>query len=343
MARAAHVEVEGLYKIFGPDPEKGLAQLRAGTPKDKLFGEGFTVAVDDASFEVEPGEIFVVMGLSGSGKSTLLRLVNRLIEPTAGTVRIDGDDITAMSPKELIALRRARMAMVFQSFALMPHRKVLDNVAFGLEVSGVGRKQRLSRAEEALAEVGLQEHADVLPSQLSGGMQQRVGLARALATDPELLLMDEAFSALDPLIRAQMQDQLRDLQGHHPRTVLFISHDLDEAMRIGDRISIVQAGRIVQIGTPEEILQNPENAFVKAFFEGVDALKIFHAADLVDKEACPVLMDMQHAEALERRGLVYAHVTDRQGEVRRAADPQRASKRSRCSRPRCPCETSFRR
>jgi glycine betaine/proline transport system ATP-binding protein len=282
MSGEEKIRVENLYKIFGPHPERALRMVRDES-KDKatVFAEtGMTIGVNDASFTVNKGEIFVVMGLSGSGKSTLVRMLNRLIEPTAGHVFIDGEDVAAMSDSELVAVRRRKMSMVFQSFALMPHMTVGENAAFGLEMSGVNKKTRLERARVALEQVGLGEHADSYPRELSGGMQQRVGLARGLAVDPEIILMDEAFSALDPLIRTEMQDELLNLQSESERTIVFISHDLDEAMRIGDRIAIMEGGRVVQVGTPEEILQNPADDYVRAFFRGVDPTNILTAGDI---------------------------------------------------------------
>src|SRR5690606_18629945 len=248
-----------------------------------------TVGVKDASFSVEESEIFVVMGLSGSGKSTLVRMLNRLIEPTSGEILIDGRDITKFSKRELIALRRRDIGMVFQSFALMPHQTVLENAAFGLEVSGVAREERNARALEALDAVGLKAYARSYPDELSGGMKQRVGLARALASNPSILLMDEAFSALDPLIRTEMQDELLRLQQEHARTVIFITHDLDEAMRIGSRIAIMQDGEIVQIGTPEEIVQHPANEYVRSFFRGVDVSQVITAGDVARREQVTVI------------------------------------------------------
>ncbi len=239
-----------------------------------------TVGVQDASFDIQAGEIFVIMGLSGSGKSTMVRMLNRLIDPTSGQVLIDGEDITAMSAEQLVKLRRNKMSMVFQSFALMPHMNVLQNAAFGLEMDGVDRVTREKRALQALEQVGLEAWAESMPDELSGGMQQRVGLARGLAVDPDILLMDEAFSALDPLIRAEMQDELLKLQEKAKRTIVFISHDLDEAMRIGDRIAIMEGGRVVQVGTPEEILQSPADDYVRAFFRGVDPTNILSAGDI---------------------------------------------------------------
>jgi len=275
------IRVENLYKIFGNKPSKGLSMLKEGHDKQSVLEQtGMTVGVNDASFTIETGEIFVIMGLSGSGKSTIVRMLNRLIEPTAGRVIVDGHDVTAMGQDELVKFRLHNMSMVFQSFALMPHQTVLDNAAFGLELAGVDKDKRYERAREALAQVGLAGWEDQYPNQLSGGMQQRVGLARGLAVDPEILLMDEAFSALDPLIRTEMQDELLKLQEEHQRTIVFISHDLDEALRIGDRIAIMEGGNVVQVGTPDEILQNPANDYVRAFFRGVDPTNVISAGDI---------------------------------------------------------------
>lgn len=275
------VEVKNLYKIFGPQPKKALRLLEQGLNKEAIFEQTeTTVGVQDASFEIRAGEIFVIMGLSGSGKSTMVRMLNRLIEPTVGQVLIDGEDITAMSDEQLVKLRRAKLSMVFQSFALMPHMTVLQNAAFGLEMDGVDKETREQRALQALEQVGLEAWAESWPNELSGGMQQRVGLARGLAVDPDILLMDEAFSALDPLIRTEMQDELLKLQSKAKRTIVFISHDLDEAMRIGDRIAIMEGGKVVQVGSPEEILQNPADDYVQAFFRGVDPTNILTAGDI---------------------------------------------------------------
>ncbi|MBG0790460.1 MAG: glycine betaine/L-proline ABC transporter ATP-binding protein ProV [Desulfovibrionaceae bacterium] len=276
------IRVENLYKIFGNKPHKALEMLKEGHDKQSVLdATGMTVGVSNASFTIESGEIFVIMGLSGSGKSTIVRLLNRLIEPTAGRVIVDGQDVTAMNNNDLVKFRLHNMSMVFQSFALMPHQNVLDNAAFGLELAGVDKEKRHQRAREALEQVGLAGWEDQYPDQLSGGMQQRVGLARGLAVDPEILLMDEAFSALDPLIRTEMQDELLKLQEEQQRTIVFISHDLDEALRIGDRIAIMEGGRVVQVGTPDEILQNPANDYVRAFFRGVDPTNVISAGDIV--------------------------------------------------------------
>ncbi|TVQ87570.1 MAG: proline/glycine betaine ABC transporter ATP-binding protein ProV [Chromatiaceae bacterium] len=284
------VVVEHLYKVFGEHPQVALRLLLEGLDKDAIFARsGQTVGVCDASFTVAAGEVFVIMGLSGSGKSTLVRLLNRLIEPTAGRVLVDGRDIAALGQAELLALRRRDMSMVFQSFALMPHLSVGANAALGLELAGVGRAEREQRALAALDQVGLRTWADSYPGQLSGGMQQRVGLARALASNPSVMLMDEAFSALDPLIRSEMQDELLRLQADSSRTVIFISHDLDEAMRIGDRIAIMEGGRVVQVGTPDEILRRPADDYVRSFFRGVDVATVFKAADIARKTQVTVI------------------------------------------------------
>jgi glycine betaine/proline transport system ATP-binding protein len=259
--------------------------------------------------EVRAGEIFVVMGLSGSGKSTLLRMLNGLIPPCEGEVMVKGHSLSAMNAKQLAELRRHQMAMVFQSFALFPHRSVLDNAAFGLEVAGMPRKARIDRAMQALDRVGLVHEARKRPRELSGGMQQRVGLARALALDPPILLMDEAFSALDPLIRKDMQDLLLDLQAEHRRTVVFISHDLDEAIRIGDRIALMQAGRLLQCDTAQRLLQHPVNDEVRRFFRGVDVASVLTVEAIVQPP--PHLSVCDLGEPLPDDGVVTMYVTDR--------------------------------
>ena len=276
------ISVEGLTRVFGQDPQKALELRKSGCSKEEIYEEtGDTLALYDVSFEVMPGEIFVLMGLSGSGKSTLLRCINRLIEPTGGRILIDGEDIVGMSQEELRAVRRRKLGMIFQSFALLPHRTVLDNVVFGLEVQGIPEDERYQRGEELLRMVGLGDYGASMPSHLSGGMKQRVGLARALTSDPDILLMDEAFSALDPLIRRDMQDELLDLQQRLNRTIIFVTHDLDEALKLGDRIALMRDGEIVQVGTPEEILTNPENAYVERFVAGVDMTKVLSASDVM--------------------------------------------------------------
>jgi glycine betaine/proline transport system ATP-binding protein len=276
------IQVRELTKIFGNHPERGLELLRAGKSKDEILDKtGQVVGVIDASFDVQEGEIFVVMGLSGSGKSTLVRMLNRLIEPTSGSVEIDGANITNLSAQELRDLRAKKMSMVFQRFALFPHRTVMENAAFGLEVQKLPLEEREQRAKDALQMVGLNGWETNFPSQLSGGMQQRVGLARALATDADVLLMDEAFSALDPLIRREIQDQLIDLQQTLRKTIVFITHDLNEAMRLGDRIAMMRDGAIVQIGTAEEILNEPANEYVAAFVQDVDRSKVITAGSIM--------------------------------------------------------------
>jgi glycine betaine/proline transport system ATP-binding protein len=276
------IVVENLYKIFGDQPKKAMQLLKEGHNKESVHDKtGMTVGVDNASFSIESGEIFVIMGLSGSGKSTIVRMLNRLIEPTAGKVIVDGKDVIQMGQDELVKFRLHNMSMVFQSFALMPHLTVLQNAAFGLDLAKTDKEKRQQRAMEALEQVGLAGWENAYPKELSGGMQQRVGLARGLAVDPDILLMDEAFSALDPLIRTEMQDELLKLQEEDQRTIVFISHDLDEALRIGDRIAIMEGGRVVQVGPPEEILQNPADDYVRAFFRGVDPTNVISAGDIV--------------------------------------------------------------
>ncbi len=290
MSATDKLVVENLFKIFGGLPEPAVELYRRGLCKQEILERtGLTIGVCDASFAVREGEIFVVMGLSGSGKSTLVRLLNRLIEPSSGRIFIGGQDIASISDRDLLQLRRRRVSMVFQSFALMPHLNVVRNVAFGLELAGVDAGQREERARAALEQVGLACWAESYPSELSGGMQQRVGLARALANDPEILLMDEAFSALDPLIRAEMQDELLRLQEDSKRTVIFISHDLDEAFRIGDRIAIMEGGRVVQVGTPDDILKNPADDYVRAFFRGVNVGTVLTAGDIARKQQVTVI------------------------------------------------------
>lgn len=280
------IQIRDLTKIFGTKPDQALALLRQGLPKDEIFQRtGQVVGLTTVSFDVQAGEIYVLMGLSGSGKSTLIRLINRLVEPTSGSVVIEGQDIVKMGADELVRWRRKRIAMVFQSFALMPHRSVFDNVAFGLEVAGEKARNYQDKVMSVLDQVGLKAYAQKYPRQLSGGMQQRVGLARALAVDPEILLMDEAFSALDPLKRTEMQDLMLELQRGQRRTILFVSHDLEEALKIGSRIGIMEGGTLVQQGTPHEIVTRPASDYVRRFFKGVDTSRYLTAADLVDSAA----------------------------------------------------------
>ncbi len=276
------VEVRNLYKVFGSSPHKALDLIKKGLSKEEILEKtGQGIGVNNASFKVNEGEIFVVMGLSGSGKSTLVRCLNRLIEPTLGEILIDGKNIVGCSKEELMNVRRKKVGMVFQNFALLPHRTVAENVAFGLEIQNVDQENRTKKAYEVLELVGLKGYEESYPSQLSGGMQQRVGLARALATDPDILLMDEAFSALDPLIRKEMQNELLALQERMHKTIIFITHDLDEALKIGDRIAVMKDGNIVQIDTPEDLLKNPADDYVRDFVQDVNRTKVVTAATIM--------------------------------------------------------------
>lgn len=269
------IKIENVSKIFGRHISQALKLVEQKKSKTEILKQtGATIGVYNANFTVNEGEIFVIMGLSGSGKSTLVRLLNRLIEPTGGNIYIDGENISKMNKQQLIKVRREKMSMVFQNFGLFPQRTVLANTEFGLEIRGISKEERRLKAEKALDNAGLLPYKDQYPSQLSGGMQQRVGLARALANDPDILLMDEAFSALDPLIRKDMQDELLDLQQKMRKTIIFITHDLNEALRIGDRIALMKDGEIIQIGTGEEILTNPANDYVRTFLEDVDRSKV---------------------------------------------------------------------
>ncbi|ASB63811.1 Quaternary-amine-transporting ATPase [Bacillus velezensis] len=297
--------------------------------KEILKATGSTVGVNQANFDVYDGEIFVIMGLSGSGKSTLVRLLNRLIEPTAGNIYIDGDMITNMSKDQLREVRRKKISMVFQKFALFPHRTILENTEYGLELQGVDKKEREQKALDSLKLVGLEGFEHQFPDQLSGGMQQRVGLARALTNDPDILLMDEAFSALDPLIRKDMQDELLDLHDSVGKTIIFITHDLDEALRIGDRIVLMKDGNIVQIGTPEEILMSPSNEYVEKFVEDVDLSKVLTAGHIM-KRAETVRIDKGPRVALQlmkNLGISSIYAVDKQKQllgVIHAADAKKA-------------------
>jgi glycine betaine/proline transport system ATP-binding protein len=278
------IEVKNMTKIFGSHPKQSMKSLENGKSKDQILEEtGSTVGVNRACFAVKPGEFFVIMGLSGSGKSTLIRLVNRLIEPTDGEVYIDGEDITKMSQTSLINTRRKKLGMVFQKFGLFSHRTVIANVAYGLEIQGMSKSEREKKALKSIEDVGLKGYENSYPSELSGGMQQRVGLARALANDTDILLMDEAFSALDPLIRKEMQDELLNLQKKLGKTILFITHDLDEALKLGDRVAIMKDGQIVQVGTSEEVLENPANRYVSNFVKDVDRSKVLEAHHVMKK------------------------------------------------------------
>ncbi|KHL15773.1 glycine betaine/proline transport system ATP-binding protein [Mumia flava] len=276
------IEANEVYKVFGRRPKAGVDRLKRGETRNDLLQDNTTAAVIDASFEVGEGEIYVVMGLSGSGKSTLIRMVNGLLEPTAGTMEVYGEDITKLDTKGLRRVRRDKVSMVFQHFALLPHRTVGENAAYGLKVQGLNRSDREAKAEEALGMVGLEGWGGSMPGELSGGMRQRVGLARALAAGTDIMLMDEAFSALDPLIRREMQDQLVELQSKLGKTVLFITHDLNEAMRLGDRIAMMRDGRIVQIGTAEQILNDPANDYVAQFVQDVDRTRVLSASSVME-------------------------------------------------------------
>ncbi|BAS26969.1 glycine/betaine ABC transporter ATP-binding protein [Limnochorda pilosa] len=312
------LRVEGVTRIFGPNPAEALHRLRQGADKEEILRRsGHTVAVADARFHVNPGEIFVIMGLSGSGKSTLLRCINRLIEPTSGRVVLDGEDVTAATPARLRELRRQRIGMVFQHFALLPHRTVLRNVEYGLEVRGVAPEERRKAAMEALEQVGLEAWAHHAPDELSGGMKQRVGLARALATQADLLLMDEAFSALDPLIRREMQGELLELQASLKRTIVFITHDLNEALSLGDRIAIMQDGRIIQIDAPEGILAHPASEYVAAFTQDVDRSRVFTARSVMRRPETVVAPAGPRVALRKMRelGLSSVFVVDRSGRL----------------------------
>ena len=308
------IEVRNLYKIFGPNPHEVMDQVQAGVGKEELLARtGHTVGLQDVNLHIEAAETFVVMGLSGCGKSTFVRNVNRLIDPTVGQILIDGTDIVKLDSREVQALRRTRMSMVFQRFGLLPHRSVMQNVAYGLRVQGVDKAERLERARRWIDVVGLQGYEEMRPSSLSGGMQQRVGLARALCTDPQILLMDEAFSALDPLIRRDMQDELIRLQQELHKTVVFITHDLDEALRLGDRIAILKDGKVVQVGTPVEIITKPADDYVQDFVRDVNRARVLNAGEVIDQvEPLPLDTPPNDAGAVLRRAHQrFGFVTDR--------------------------------
>lgn len=285
------LSVKNAIKIFGRNSNAALKMLEQGYSKDEIFKKTkATVAVNDVSFDVEEGEVFVIMGLSGSGKSTLIRMLNQLIKPTKGSIVIDDIDIAKINKKELLEIRRSKMSMVFQNFGLFSHKSVLENAAFGLEIKNINKEERRKKALIALENSGLAAYKDHYPHQLSGGMQQRVGIARALANDPEILLMDEAFSALDPLIRKEMQDELLSIQERVRKTIVFITHDLNEALRIGDRIALMKDGKIVQIGSGEEILTNPASRYVESFVQDVDRSKVLVAQNIMIK---PVTLNIE--------------------------------------------------
>lgn len=296
------IEIKDLSILFGPEKAKAKKMIKQGKSKQEILKEtGCTIAVRNANLEIEEGEMFVIIGLSGSGKSTLVRCINRLNEPSMGEIWLSGRNITSLSDKELLQIRRKEMAMVFQHFGLLPHRTVLSNIAFGLELQGVPKEEREKKAYESIAVVGLKGYENQRVDELSGGMQQRVGLARALANDPEVLLMDEAFSALDPLIREQMQDELLDLQEKMKRTIVFITHDLDEAIKLGDRIAIMKDGEVVQVGTPEEILTDPANDYVTRFTESVDRGRVVTASSIMLTQPIVVRIRKDGPEAIIRK------------------------------------------
>ena len=309
------IEVRDLYKIFGANPKRAIPMIKRGMSKGEILKRtGCTIAINGATFSVQRKETFVVMGLSGSGKSTFIRCLNRLIEPTQGEILIDGENIMSMDAEKLRQVRRYKMSMVFQNFGLLPQRNVVNNVEFGLEISGMEKTERRRKSMDAIRLVGLEGYEQSLTSELSGGMQQRVGLARALANDPEILLMDEAFSALDPLIRTQMQDELLELQAKMHKTIVFITHDLDEALKLGDRIAILGPdGRVRQIGTPEDILSTPADDYVRRFVQNVDRTRVI-TAGTVGGRATSITYPSENLEAamrsMERHGISSVFVTD---------------------------------
>ncbi|HDM8052131.1 quaternary amine ABC transporter ATP-binding protein [Vibrio harveyi] len=308
------IEISGLYKIFGPKPKTVIARVKQGQSKDQILADtGHTVGLKDINLQINKGEIFVIMGLSGSGKSTMIRHFNRLIDPTMGQILVEGVDVMQLSSKELEEFRRHKMSMVFQRFGLLPHRTVVDNVAYGLEIQGIKKEARLAKANEWLETVGLKGYENQYPAQLSGGQQQRVGLARALATDAEILLMDEAFSALDPLIRSEMQDQLIELQEKLHKTIIFITHDLDEALRLGDRIAILKDGELVQQGSPDEILLHPADEYVEAFVKDVNRARALTVETVMQPPAYRIAATTIEEALVEMKRVKqdYAyHVTD---------------------------------
>ena len=286
------IVIEHLVKIYGDKPHAALKLFRSGSTRDAILKEtGNVLGIADVSLTINQGELFVVMGLSGSGKSTLARCINRLINPTSGNIYLDGEDITHVSEQRMRSIRLKKVSMVFQRFGLFPHKTVAENVGYGLKVQGIDQSKRRHKALETLESVGLAQWADYLPASLSGGMQQRVGLARALATDADILLMDEAFSALDPLIRREMQDELLRLQKQLHKTIVFISHDIQEALKIGDRIAVMKDGAIVQVGTPEEIVTQPANDYIRAFTEDVNRAQVLTVDSLVHPAANVILSE----------------------------------------------------
>ncbi|MBX9955380.1 glycine betaine/L-proline ABC transporter ATP-binding protein [Peribacillus simplex] len=322
-----NVEVRNVSKIFGKSPKAATDLLKQGKTKKEILKEtGQTVGVNNVNFEIYPGEIFVIMGLSGSGKSTLIRMFNRLIDPTLGEILIDDEDIVKMNAARLREVRQKKISMVFQNFALFPHKTILENAEFGLEIQKVDPAKRHENAMKALEAVGLKGYENQLPSQLSGGMQQRVGLARALASDTDILLMDEAFSALDPLIRKDMQDELIQIQDQYKKTIIFITHDLDEALRIGDRIALMKDGSVIQLGTPEQIMMNPANEFVEKFVEDVDLSKVLTASHVMIRPE-KIAVDRGPRVALEimrKQGYSSIFVVDRKQKLLGAVTAEQA-------------------
>ncbi|WP_048767474.1 quaternary amine ABC transporter ATP-binding protein [Oligella urethralis] len=295
------IEVKNIYKIFGKEPKKWLEPVKNGMSKQELLEKsGHTLGLKDISLSIEEGSIYVIMGLSGSGKSTLIRHFNRLIDPTDGQILVDGVDVMSLNKRELQAFRRKTMSMVFQRFGLLPHKTVLDNAAYGLITQKVPKKEAHEKARYWLEQVGLRGFEDQYPNQLSGGMQQRVGLARALATDTDIILMDEAFSALDPLIKREMQNQLIELQDRLNKTIVFITHDLDEALRLGNRIAILKDGALVQEGTPEDILLSPQSSYIENFLQDVNRGKALNTAHAINTPPLKLTMRARPAHAYER-------------------------------------------
>ena len=330
------IEINNVYKIFGSNPKSILSMVKEGSTKEEILEKtGHTVGLDNVSLKIEEGETFVCMGLSGSGKSTLIRHLNRLIDPTAGDILIEGTNVMSLNKKELIDFRRHKMSMVFQRFGLFPHKTVIQNVGYGLEMQGKPEEEINKISMEKIDSVGLTGFENQYPNQLSGGMQQRVGLARALATNTDIMLMDEAFSALDPLIRSDMQKQLIDLQSELKKTIVFITHDLDESLRLGDHIGILNAGKLVQVGTPVEIIMNPADDYVEAFVKDVNRAKVIKAkvimvpvneANGVDKsnlikvqedqfieEFLPqVVCSNSNCEVVDKKGNVKGYITNKE-------------------------------
>jgi glycine betaine/proline transport system ATP-binding protein len=332
----AKIEIKNIYKIFGRKPDRILPMVKGGATKEEVLEKtGHTVGLDNVSLKIEEGETFVCMGLSGSGKSTLIRHLNRLIDPTDGEVLVDGQSVMNLNPEQLIDFRRYKMSMVFQRFGLFPHKTVLENVGYGLEMQGKPDEEKNKTAMEKIEAVGLNGFEHQFPNQLSGGMQQRVGLARALATNSDIMLMDEAFSALDPLIRSDMQKQLIDLQSQLKKTIVFITHDLDESLRLGDHIGILNAGKLVQVGSPVDIVMNPADAYVEAFVKDVNRAKVIKAkiimrpanqSDDVDKtdlikvqedqfieEFLPkIVCKNSNCEVIDKQGNIRGYITNKE-------------------------------